>query len=556
MDAATPAQGLTRGPAPVPVAARGALLIACLSSGFWFSLHSLFGSWGYQTPLGDTVLVPFLALGLGFAAYRRHGYLAFVRLGRLDLALGLLLLAGSLLLVGAGPVLWSKYFWAMRLDLLSLPLVASAGVLLLFGARALVPLVYPTAFLLFAWPLPYLAVLERLLDAFTSATTHAAGAAASLVHLARPLPGSGGGVFLLSHGGDRFSVAIGSACSGIDSLVGYVVVAAFAAYFVRGGITRRLALFVLGTVLVWSFNVVRIVLILAAGRLAGERAAFMVLHPVAGLLALNAAVLVLIRLAPRLDLRWCGLRPALVDSPLAAPAAPHEQATGRKLAARGAILIAASALLAVANAQLAAAAAGYSNDGRPALVAFASHPTVGAGWSVNRIETIPWAAQYYGAGSTWIRYRLRPRQTLPHPFTVWLDSVLSPDLGALDAYSLAHCYGFHHFRVDLARTVELGNGVVGQSFVYDTDRGVWHAVSWQWPVLGRAGGVTHERIVLIASTQSRPTSPPPPTAGGLQSFVLSLLDLSARSYDDNPALTRALTALGARAVSARIAETR
>lgn len=551
---AAPAQAPARGPALIPVPARAALLVACVGSGFWYSLHSLFASWDYQTPLGETVLVPFLALGLGFAAYRRHGYLAFVRLGRLDLAAGLILLAGAVLLVGAGPVLWSKYFWAMRLDLLTLPLVAAAGVLLLFGARALVPLIYPTAFLLFAWPLPYLAVLEQLLDAFTSTTTHTVGAAASLTHLARPLAGSGGGAFLLSHRGDHFSVAIGSACSGIDSLVGYVVVAGFAAYFVRGSLARRCAVFLLGTVLVWSFNVVRILVILAAGRLAGERAAFDVLHPVAGLLALNAAMLVLIRLGRRLDLRWCGVAPALVDSPLSAPAAPHEQATGRKLATRGAILVAASALLAVANAQLATAAAGYSNDGRPAVGAFTAHPTVGAAWNVSRIETIPWAAQYYGAGSAWVRYRLRPRHPLAHPFTVWLDSVLSPDLGALDAYSLAHCYGFHHFQVELARRVELGNGVVGQAFVYNTDRGVWHAVSWQWPVLARAGGVTHERIVLIASTSLQPTSTPPPVVGGLQGFVLSLLDLSARSYDDNPALTRALIALGAQAVSARIAE--
>ena len=533
--------------------ARTALLVGCVALAYWFSLRSLLGNWNYQTPLGDTVLVPFLAVGLGIAAARRHPYFRFVRLGRFDFGLGLALLAGALVLLAAGPVVWSKYFWAARVDLLTLPLAAAAGVLLLFGARALVPFVYPTAFLLLAWPLPYLALLGGVLSTFTNTTAAAVGTVASATRLAAPLPGSEGTAFALSHGGHRFTVAIGSACSGVDGLVGYLMVAAFATYFVRGSAMRRVVLFVAGVGLVWSCNVLRILLILVVGRLAGEPAAFAVLHPLAGLLALNAALLLLVRLGRRTGLRWSGLEPARDDTPLAQPAPPHQQATQRKMVARIGILVAVSALLAVADGQLASAAQGYTNDGRPAVRAFIERPTVGPSWHVRRIEKIDWATQYYGPHATWVRYRLRPAKRSRAPFTTWLDAVQSPDLGSLDAYSLAHCYGFHHFQVDLERRVELGNGVVGQAFVYQTDRGIWHAVSWQWPVLGRHHTVTHERIVLIASTSTRPKTPAPPSAGGFQGFVLSLLDLPARSQDDNPALTRALTNLAGHAVAARIA---
>jgi len=537
----------------VSVPARAALLVACVALAYWFSLRSLLGDWNYQTPLGDTLLVPFLAVGLGFAAARRHPYFRFVRLGRFDFGLGLVLLAGALVLLAAGPVVWSKYFWAARIDLLTLPLVAAAGVLLLFGARALVPFVYPTVFLLFAWPLPYLALLEGVLNTFTSTTAAAVGAVASATGLAARIPGSGGTAFALSHGGHRFSVAIGSACSGVDGLVGYLLVAAFATYFVRGSAMRRVVLFAAGIGLVWSCNVLRILLILVAGRLAGERAAFAVLHPLAGLLALNTALLLLVRLGRRSGLRWSRLEPARDDTPLARPAPPDQQATQRRMVARVGLLVGVSLLLAVADGQLASAAQGYTNDGRPAVRAFVERPTVGRGWHVRRIETIGWAAQYYGLHATWVRYRLRPTKRTRAPFTTWLDAVQSPNLGSLDAYSLAHCYGFHHFQVDLDRRVELGNGVVGQAFVYVTDRGLWHAVSWQWPVLGRHRTVTHERLVLIASTSTQPDTPAPPSAGGFQGFVLSLLDLPARSQDDNPALTRALTNLASRAVAARIA---
>jgi hypothetical protein len=136
-------------------------------------------------------------------------------------------------------------------------------------------------------------------------------------------------------------------------------------------------------------------------------------------------------------------------------------------------------------------------------------------------------------------------------FTIWLDAVRSPDLGALNAYSLAHCYDFHDFNVNLARRVDLGHGVVGQAFVYDTPRTRWHAVTWEWPVLLGSGGVEHERIVLLASTETQPDSRSS-HGSGVKGLLLSLLDLREPSEDSNPALTHAMEAVAAAAVSERV----
>jgi hypothetical protein len=47
-----------------------------------------------------------------------------------------MLAAAALGLVAAGPALWSKYFWAMRIDLLTLPLFAAAAIVHRFGVLA------------------------------------------------------------------------------------------------------------------------------------------------------------------------------------------------------------------------------------------------------------------------------------------------------------------------------------------------------------------------------------------------------------------------------------
>ena len=299
-------------------------MVTCSAIAYSFSLETLVGGWRYQTPLADLALVPFLAALLLVAAYRRHPHVVDLRLARIDVILAVVLHFVALALLVAGPVIWSKYFWATRLDLLTLPLFVAAAVMLLFGTRALIRFGFALTFLLLVWPLPYHALIERTLGFFTAITTWAATTLAGPLGLAQPDPATEG-LFMVEHNGEQFSVLVGSACSGVNTLVGFLVVGVFGLYFVRGAASRRLLWLVVGAALVWSFNVVRILGILAVGKSYGERAAFEVLHPVAGLLALNAAALVLVLLMRPFGLRW--RRAVEVDSPLAEPGEPQERAT-------------------------------------------------------------------------------------------------------------------------------------------------------------------------------------------------------------------------------------
>jgi exosortase/archaeosortase family protein len=538
--------------APVPVWLRLGVLLPASAAAFWFSLQSLSGQWRYETPLADLILVPLLAAGVFAAATRRHPYVGLLRLGWFDLLLAATLLGLALALLVVGPVFWSKYFWTMRLDLLALPLFVAGGVLLLFGARAIVPFWFPLLSLFLAWPLPYLALLEHALAGFTEATVAVVAAVAPKLGLATPMPGAGAGTFLLEHGSRSFSLSIGSACSGVNALVGFFVLAVFALYFVEGRLSRRLGWLALGAMLVWVANIARILALFATGSAFGERAAVAVLHPIAGLVALNLAALVLLAQMPRFHLFWRELEPVHVDSPLAEPAPPEKRASTTRLVGRILLLGAAAAAFAAADGQLATAARGLTNDGLTAIPAFADRPIAANGWTIRRSETIGWAAPYYGSHSSWIRYVLRPKRPGRGAFTVWLDAVRSPDLGALDAYTLAHCYAFHGFSVDAARRIDLGDGVIGQSFVYTTSRTDWHAVSWQWPVRRGGGRVEHERLVLIAASSARPAPARTPSSGGAAGFVLSLLDLRSPDADPNRPLTRALQSVADGIVAKRI----
>lgn len=541
---------------PVPAGLRLGTAIVAVALAYHYSLRTLASEWSYDTPLADLVLVPPIAATLVFAATRRHRFVTFLRLGRFDYVLAAVLFVLVLALVAVGPTLWSKYFWAMRIDLLTLPLFAAAVFVLLFGSRSLIPLGFPILFLLLAWPLPYDALLEHALSSFTSSTAWTVERVAGWTHVAAPVAGSDASRYVVQHGSGSIVVSVASACSGVNALVGFSVVGIAASWLVRGRVVRRLAWLALGAALVWTLNVVRIVAVLLTARELGEHAAFGLLHPVAGILALNLAFVLLVRMLPFFRLqrrRFDEHDLELVDSPLARTAAPAQQATPFRFAVRFAVVAAASGALALADGQLGAAARGLDESGRPALAAFVDRPTAGPGWRVQHLEDIGWATPYYGKHSSWVRYRLRPtgRMARRGAYTVWTDAVLSPDLGALDAFSLAHCYAFHGFHVRAALRVELGNGVVGHVFVYETKQAVWHAVAWQWPVL-RRGSVQHERIVLLASTTARPRAPIAARPEWLQEEILHLLNAGARDDDPNPPLSRSLVALATQMVAVRV----
>jgi exosortase/archaeosortase family protein len=535
------------------------LTVVLLAVAFHYSLATLADGFGYQSPLADLVLVPPIAICLMALVASRRRYVTAVRLTRLDLAVGGLLAALALFVLLVLPITMSKEFWTLRLDLLMLPICAAAAIVTCFGLRGAVPFAFPLSFLALAWPLPYTVLLERALDGFTHLTGRGAAAVLSLGLPFASRVGAGDGLSYQVHGphGHDFVVGIASACSGANSLIGFFVVAVAMLAIVRGRIVNRLVWLASGLALVWLANVLRIIAIFAAGHWFGESFALDVLHPVGGLLALNLALAVNLLLLRPLRLRL-SLRvvPYPLDSPLTREAPPADRPGWRQLGPRFAALAAVAAGLAFVNGSLAGVASGFDNAGVPRIAAFTARPLGGPRWQPHPIASYPWSRTFFGSSSQWVRFRLRPASAAVaahNRFTVWADSIRTPDLGALHAHPVRRCYDFHGYKVTSDRSVPLGHGVTGELLVYRNEDGaVWHVVTWQWPIRWR-GKVEHERMVLLSSTISTPTAPPPPSSSSpLASSVLAALNLRAPTHDPNPALGSSLRGIAGQFVSARI----
>lgn len=531
-------------PALPPEAARVLTVVALVALAFHYSLGSLLADWRYDSPLADLALVPVVFVGLAVVAVHRHPYVGTVRLGRLDLVVAELC---ALLVVAAlalAPLGMANYYWAIRPDLLAMPLMVVAGVALLLGTRSVIALLFPLGFLLLAWPLPLQTLLDRVQAPLTAATGGAVGTALSVLPLGgRVVPGSGD-VQVLVGGAHGFTLSVASACSGLTGAVGLLVVGGAGLFLLAGPLRRKLLWLGAGMLAALVLNVLRILGIVALGAAAGEHVAMDLLHPVAGLVLLDALLVAMVRALPAFGLALRPLRERVVsDVPLTAPqAGPRHDPRRTRRTAGFAVVAVAVALL---DSGLSSSASAFDNGGRPAAVAFAQREEVGSGASIVAVSQNDWARTYFGPDSQWRRYVLQPQRR--DGYTVWLDAIDTSDLAALRAHPVAGCYRFHGFATPVRKRVVLAAGVVAQRFVYTRPDGAqWHTLSWQWPVTTADGRVRQERVVLLASSlREAPVAVSPEgRRPGLpvRDTLVELLDRNAPDHDANPALTAALVA--------------
>ena len=174
-------------------------------------------------------------------------------------------------------------FWVWRIDLLTLPVFVAGAVAIIFGVRVLWRQKLAVGYLFLGWPYPYSSVLLRVLDAFTAAT---------LVGIREIMQGHPGGqvgdvsrdgtLFVVVHHGQSFPLSVVSACSGVNSVVGFLLIGSAFAAVVHGPIVRKVLWLVGGMLLLWAINLGRITFIFWAGRTWGEHVAIDVLHPFVG----------------------------------------------------------------------------------------------------------------------------------------------------------------------------------------------------------------------------------------------------------------------------------
>lgn len=496
---------------------------AAVLAAYHFSFLSLFYGLTLQTPLAYLALVPPMALILGVVRLRREPLQLPIHDRQVDYIIGLALLVVAASVALVIPLVYDTRFWLYRVDLLSLPFFVAGLVTLFYGTRHLWALRFPIAFLFLAWPAPYLPLAGDGMRASVDVTVAALTAISSFAPVAQPVSG-GEGVFLVHHAGQSFILGVGSACSGVNSLVGFVLIGSALAYVVHGPFMRKVAWLVIGLVVIWLLNVVRIEAIFVTGALFGQRAALDVLHPIAGLIVFNLGVLLML-----IAVRPFGLRfSSLVTPPLSRAQSPVRRARVA-LVLTGVLAV----VLATANAGYVRYVPLLGQFGQPQIRSFSVEQVNLAGWKGRFLNEVPNARPYFGERSTWDRVLLTASAdaSLTTEMPVYVDLIETDSADALAAYGVEACYSFHGFDVSGRTDVALGPAITASVATYLSPKNQtdWTLLWWEWPV--RDGSQTHfQRVVLLIPNPQEGTfagmpEPPDPAVAGLtpaERFVVAL----------------------------------
>jgi exosortase len=205
--------------------------------------------------------------------------------------------AGILLTLAAIMLYWhSSYtFTPLEYHMLTLPILVTGLTLIFFNAQTLRQLAFPFAFLVLLTPPPS-EILRVFGAALSVIGSEASYALVSLLGIPSTLTTEYGNpvIKITAPNGSPMSFTVGIACSGIYSLVGFLVFAFFIGYIIRDKPWKKLALFVTGLGLIYALNITRITAILLIGYNYGEETALQLFHLLGGWILIFIGTLLLL----------------------------------------------------------------------------------------------------------------------------------------------------------------------------------------------------------------------------------------------------------------------
>jgi len=232
------------------------------------------------------LIIPFLFI---YLIYRKRKMLNQViylenkdqpkKIKHLSTIMGILLFTIAILLYWHG----SYTFTPLEYHMFALPIFTAGLTLLLFNPQTLRQLAFPIAFLLLLMPPP-----SEIIYTFGSTLSLISSEVSYKIISAFGIPST-----LISEYGNpiiqittpsqtTISFAIDIACSGIYSLIGFLVFAVFVTYIIRDKPWKKLALFLTGLSLIYILNITRITIILMIGYYLSEETALQLFHLLGG----------------------------------------------------------------------------------------------------------------------------------------------------------------------------------------------------------------------------------------------------------------------------------
>jgi exosortase len=212
-------------------------------------------------------------------------------------------LVGSLLSATAVILYWygSYTFTPLEYHMLTLPFFTAGLVLILFNVQTLKQLLFPIAFLIFIAP-PPVEILYSVGSTLSVLSSEASNALVNLFGIPTSISNAYGNPILTITRPDQsvMNFTVDIACSGIYSLIGFVIFAVFIAYITRSKIQNKLAILIMGIPLIIALNMIRITTILAIGYHFGEDLALQVFHTVGATALMFLGTLLLLGITEKL----------------------------------------------------------------------------------------------------------------------------------------------------------------------------------------------------------------------------------------------------------------
>jgi len=211
---------------------------------------------------------------------------------------GILLCATAMILYWYG----SYTFTPLEYHILTLPFFAAGLTLVLFNPQTLRQAAFPIALLAFLAPLPSEIIYNAgsTLSIVSSEASNAIVNTLGIHSTISSLSGTPAITITQANGTILPPFTVDIACSGIYSLIGFLIFAAFTAFIVRDKLWKKAAIFLIGVPLIYSLNILRITTILLIGYQWGEQLALNIFHLLSGWILIFLGTLVLLIISEKI----------------------------------------------------------------------------------------------------------------------------------------------------------------------------------------------------------------------------------------------------------------
>ena len=206
-------------------------------------------------------------------------------------------LFGSVLCLIAYLMKWygSYTFIPLEIHMLSFTFFIAGIILFLFNFDTLKALLFPIAYLSFLIP-PPINILQPIGASLSVFSSELSYSILKLTGLPVELSKTFGSpiITLVTSTGVNIPFAIDIACSGLYSLIGFLLFSLFISYISYGSIFKKSIVFLLGFPIIYFMNVFRIILIIIIGYFSGPNFALNLFHLLGGWMLIFIGTLILV----------------------------------------------------------------------------------------------------------------------------------------------------------------------------------------------------------------------------------------------------------------------